>query len=117
MGGGGYGVVDVVPRSWTHLLAVALDRDVDPSTPTPTQWQESAAEAARTVAAEFATEVPMTTMGDGGSVDFHRWEGNWGQQAPDGVSAHLQQATDAAILATRSAVFPLRGLEPGDPRD
>ena len=115
--GGGYGVVDVVPRSWTHLLAVALDRDVDPATPTPVDWRESAAQAARTVAADFATDVAVDTMGDGATTDFDRWEGNWGQEAPEGVPAHLQQATDAAIMATRSAVFPLRGLDPGDPRD
>jgi acetoin utilization protein AcuC len=117
VGGGGYGVVDVVPRSWTHLLAIALDRDLDPATPTPADWRESAAQAATTVAADFATDVDVDTMGDGATVDFDRWEGNWGQQAPEGVSAHLQQATDAAIMATRSAVFPLRGLDPGDPRD
>ncbi|GAA2049991.1 acetoin utilization protein AcuC [Williamsia deligens] len=117
VGGGGYGVVDVVPRSWTHLLAVALDRDLDPATPTPEPWRESAAVAAATVAADFATDVAVDTMGDGGSVDFDRWEGNWGQQPPDGIPAHLHQATDAAILATRSAVFPLRGLDAGDPRD
>ena len=30
LGGGGYGLFRVVPRSWTHLLATVLDRDVDP---------------------------------------------------------------------------------------
>ena len=32
-GGGGYGLFRVVPRSWTHLLATVLDRDVDPRRP------------------------------------------------------------------------------------
>ena len=29
LGGGGYSIADVVPRSWTHLLGVALGREVD----------------------------------------------------------------------------------------
>ncbi|MBJ7288403.1 acetoin utilization protein AcuC [Williamsia sp.] len=117
VGGGGYGVADVVPRIWTHLMAAALGRDVDPSTPTGDDWCDTAALAARTVHPDFVTEVPAHTMSDGGDTDFHAWEGNWGQDAPDGISAHLHQSTDAAILATRSAVFPLHGLDPADPRD
>ena len=35
LGGGGYGLFRVVPRSWTHLLATVLDRDVDPRRPMP----------------------------------------------------------------------------------
>ncbi len=35
LGGGGYDLVRVVPRSWTHLLATILDRDVEPSTELP----------------------------------------------------------------------------------
>ena len=30
LGGGGYAVVDVVPRSWTHLLGIATHHPVDP---------------------------------------------------------------------------------------
>ena len=29
VGGGGYGLVRVVPRAWTHLIAAALDREID----------------------------------------------------------------------------------------
>ena len=35
VGGGGYEVVDVVPRAWTHLIAEALHRPIAPETPTP----------------------------------------------------------------------------------
>ena len=35
LGGGGYSPVRVVPRSWTHLLAIVADRDLDPATPMP----------------------------------------------------------------------------------
>ena len=34
-GGGGYELVRVVPRSWTHLLAEAAGQPIDPRTPTP----------------------------------------------------------------------------------
>ena len=35
LGGGGYAVVDVVPRSWTHLLGIATHHPVDPATQVP----------------------------------------------------------------------------------
>ncbi len=117
VGGGGYGVADVVPRIWTHLIAAALGRDVDPATPTGADWCAAADLAARAVHPDLATDVPVHTMSDGGDIDYDPWEGNWGQEAPDGIPAHLQQSTDAAILATRSAVFPLHGLDPADARD
>ncbi len=34
-GGGGYELVEVVPRAWTHLLAEVTGRPLDPATPTP----------------------------------------------------------------------------------
>jgi acetoin utilization protein AcuC len=34
-GGGGYGLFRVVPRSWTHLIATVLDRDVAGDTAIP----------------------------------------------------------------------------------
>ena len=36
-GGGGYALVEVVPRAWTHLLAVATGEPFDPATLTPPQ--------------------------------------------------------------------------------
>jgi acetoin utilization protein AcuC len=39
-GGGGYELVRVVPRSWTHLLAVATGVPLDPWTETPDEWRE-----------------------------------------------------------------------------
>ncbi|WP_374222866.1 acetoin utilization protein AcuC [Williamsia sp. CHRR-6] len=117
LGGGGYGVVDVVPRTWTHLIAAACDRDIDPNTPTTPDWQDTARIASESIHPDWVTTTPAETMSDGGDVDYQRWEGNWGQHPPAGISVHLQSAIDAAILATRTAVFPLRGLDPSDPRD
>jgi acetoin utilization protein AcuC len=39
-GGGGYELVQVVPRTWTHLLAVATGEPLDPQTATPQDWRE-----------------------------------------------------------------------------
>src|ERR1700689_4427622 len=38
-GGGGYELVQVVPRTWTHLLAEAAGRPIDPATATPDEWR------------------------------------------------------------------------------
>lgn len=38
-GGGGYALVEVVPRAWTHLLAVAAGEPIDPATLTPPAWR------------------------------------------------------------------------------
>ena len=104
VGGGGYGLLRVVPRSWTHLLAAVLDRDVDVSTPVPAQWREHVASLSPRV------EVP-STMGDGGDPSFAPW---------DGVGAGTDPATakvDSTIRDTRRVVYPLVGLDPEDPRD
>src|SRR3546814_20319398 len=39
-GGGGYALVDVVPRSWTHLLAIVGGRPHDPDLDTPASWRD-----------------------------------------------------------------------------
>lgn len=100
LGGGGYSPVRVVPRAWTHLLAVVADRDLDPSTPMPPEWTAQAARA--------RPDVPLPAdMSDGepGPVRHRAWAG------------HQEMAVDRAILQTREAVFPLHGLDPRDPRD
>lgn len=98
LGGGGYQLIKVVPRSWTHLLATALDRDLAPDTPVPQGWLRTV----RTAAPNFA---PPTTMSDDSDTAFTRWDGEVGQQV------------DQTIVQTRKAVFPLHGLDPDDPRD
>ncbi|GGM54713.1 acetoin utilization protein AcuC [Longimycelium tulufanense] len=98
LGGGGYSLFRVVPRSWTHLLATVLDRDLDPNTPVPAGW------VART--APIVPHVPLpASMTDGCDPGWVRWEG-----AAD-------TPVDRAIRQTRRAVFPLHGLDPDDPRD
>ncbi|WP_305094809.1 acetoin utilization protein AcuC [Prescottella sp. R16] len=111
VGGGGYGLVRVVPRSWTHLIATALDREIDPATATPEQWRAKA----RAIAPSIA--LP-TTMGEGGDVGYLHWEGP-GTTPETGVASLDRALTriDASIAATRRATFPLLGLDPEDPRD
>ncbi|HEY4018848.1 MAG TPA: acetoin utilization protein AcuC [Pseudonocardiaceae bacterium] len=98
LGGGGYDLVRVVPRSWTHLLATVLDRDVDPETSLPRQWLD--------VAERVAPGLPLpSTMTEDADVSFEPWGGG------------TDEPVDIAIRDTRRAVFPLYGLDPDDPRD
>ncbi len=93
-GGGGYQLVEVVPRSWTHLLAVAAGQPIDPSAQTPMLWREYVNEVAVGSAPELMTE--------GGTGEFPRFEAGYDPDEP----------VDQAILATRNAVFPAHGLMP-----
>ena len=93
-GGGGYAVLDVVPRTWSHLLAIAAERPVAPSEPVPQPWRDH-------VRRGFGVQAPRT-MGDGGRSTWVSWD--TGYDPGDDV--------DRAVLATRAAVFPLHGLDP-----
>jgi acetoin utilization protein AcuC len=93
-GGGGYQLVQVVPRTWTHLLAEASGQPIDPATPTPPLWREYV----EWVASEPAPEL-MTEGADAAFASFDA-----GYDPADSV--------DQAIQATRAAVFPLHGLFP-----
>jgi acetoin utilization protein AcuC len=95
-GGGGYGLFRVVPRSWTHLIATVLDRDVEPQRPVPADWTAHTA---------TLTGRPLpTAMTDGRDPSHQPWT-----EGSDRV--------DSAVLDVRRAVFPLHGLDPDDPRD
>ncbi len=102
-GGGGYSVVEVVPRAWTHLLAVLSDDPIEPDTAVPAQWRALAqARCPGTYPPMRMTDFPGATS----APDFVGWQ--------PGTEA---DAIDRAIIATRTAVFPLLGLDPYDPRD
>lgn len=98
LGGGGYSLFRVVPRSWTHLLAAQLDRDLDPNRPVPAGWLAEVAELAG------GTPLPAS-MTDAADLAYLPWTPGGGAEV------------DRAITATRKAVFPLHGLDPDDPRD
>ncbi|WP_227870255.1 MULTISPECIES: acetoin utilization protein AcuC [Streptomyces] len=92
LGGGGYAVVDVVPRSWTHLVAIAAHAPIEVGRAVPEEWR-------RKVYALTRQHAPRL-MGDAGRTDFPDWED--GYDPADDV--------DRAIMATRRAVFPSHGL-------
>ncbi|MFG3681744.1 acetoin utilization protein AcuC [Micromonospora chalcea] len=98
-GGGGYALVEVVPRAWTHLLAIATGEPIDPATLTPPGWRDLAARR------RPGHEVPLR-MTDDVDPSYLPWQ-------PSGEP----NAVDRAVAATRKAVFPLLGLDPHDPRD
>ncbi len=93
-GGGGYQLVQVVPRTWTHLLAEASGRPLDPATPTAAGWQA--------YVRRVTAEAPPEFMTDGGTAEFADFEAGYDPADP----------VDQAIMATRNAVFPLHGLFP-----
>jgi len=98
-GGGGYALVEVVPRAWTHLLAVVTGEPLDPAALTPPGWR-ALAKSRRP-----GRQVPLR-MTDDADPSYEPWQ-------PSGEP----NALDRAITATRKAVFPLHGLDPHDPRD
>jgi acetoin utilization protein AcuC len=93
-GGGGYELVQVVPRTWTHLLAEAAGEPIDPAAPTPGAWREYVEERTSRRAPEEMTE------------------GNPGDYVPFESGIDPGDAVDQAILATQRAVFPSHGMMP-----
>jgi acetoin utilization protein AcuC len=86
--------VQVVPRSWTHLLTEAAGYPVDPATPTPEEWRGYVTSVSSQAAPELMTE--------GAPATYTSFES--GHDPADPV--------DRAIMATRRAVFPQHGLMP-----
>ena len=93
-GGGGYELVQVVPRTWTHLLAEAAGEPIDPAAPTPGSWREYVERRTSRQAPEQMTE------------------GNPGEYVPFESGLDPGDPVDQAILATQRAVFPAHGMMP-----
>jgi acetoin utilization protein AcuC len=89
-GGGGYAVLNVVPRAWTHLLAIVSGQPLPPETPIPKEWREKMSAPAD------------LTMSDGADASYVAY----------GAGFSPESRLDQAILATRRAVFPELGLDP-----
>ncbi|MDJ0465581.1 acetoin utilization protein AcuC [Streptomyces sp. H27-C3] len=94
LGGGGYAVVDVVPRSWTHLVAIAAHRPIEPESVIPASWQDEVYARTR--------QLGPGRMTDGRTPAWRGWD--TGYDPADRL--------DQAVLAARRAVFPLRGMLP-----
>jgi acetoin utilization protein AcuC len=93
-GGGGYAVVDVVPRAWTHLLAVVSGSPLTSAIDTPTPWREEIRE-------RLGVRAP-SRMTDGRDPRYRDWSEGYD---PD-------TWLDRAIQATRDVAFPYNGLDP-----
>ncbi|WP_395657068.1 acetoin utilization protein AcuC [Nocardioides sp.] len=93
-GGGGYALVEVVPRAWTHLLAIVGGRPLDPDTDTPGGWRDHVRTSLGRVAPHRMTDGRRPAYRDWGEgYDPDTW-------------------LDRAIHATRMETFPLHGLDP-----
>jgi len=93
LGGGGYAVAEVVPRSWTHLVAIAAGAPITPTTAVPEVWRAEVFTRTR--------QVAPWRMTDGREP---RWRGF------EDVGYDPADRLDQAVLATRRAVFPSHGL-------
>jgi acetoin utilization protein AcuC len=93
-GGGGYNVTGVVPRSWSHLIAIAAGRPVPLRALVPEDWRSY-------VEDKFGIATPGL-MGDDVELWWRSWE----------VGFDPNDAVDRTVMATRKAVFPLYGLDP-----
>jgi len=94
VGGGGYAIVKVVPRAWSHLLGVVAGRPIDPATATPPEWCEH-------VRTQLG-RIPPRRMTDGRRPGYRDW--------PDGHDP--ESWLDRSIQATRVAIFPVHGINP-----
>ncbi len=94
VGGGGYEWIDVVPRAWTLLVAEVIGTPIDPAAELPEGYREYVLEA-------FGRQSPGR-MTDGRQP--------WPRPFDQGYNP--DDALDQAVMATRSAVFPLFGLNP-----
>ena len=96
LGGGGYAIAQVVPRAWTHLLAIAAHTPVDPGTRVPEAWRAH-------VLRELGFPGPAVMGDDVAALPALR-----------DTPLDPADAADRAILATRRAVFGGHALD-GDP--
>jgi acetoin utilization protein AcuC len=92
VGGGGYEWVEVVPRAWTHLIAIAIGKPVPPRTLVPLGFHEYVLEL-------LGRQGPVS-MTDG----FDPWPKNWD------LGHDPANPVDQAVIATRKAVFPHHGI-------
>lgn len=93
-GGGGYNIVGVVPRVWSHLMAIVAGKPVPLRTPVPETWRSY-------VAQKYGKVAPLF-MGEDADTWWRSWE----------VGYNPSDALDRTVMATRKAVFPLYGLDP-----
>ena len=96
LGGGGYSVVDVVPRAWTHLTAIAAHQPVLTGALVPQVWREYVIELTGRPGPERMGDLP-----EGQPIWWRSWD----------LGYDPANEVDRAVMATRQAVFPHHGLD------
>src|SRR6478609_10266411 len=91
-GGGGYAIVSVVPRAWTHLVAVVADHPIDPATPTPQSWRDLVME-------RTGRDAP-TSMSDGAQPQPRPWSGD---------AVDPDDELDQVLVEVRAGCYPQHG--------
>lgn len=93
VGGGGYEWVEVVPRTWANVIAIAGGHPVDPESDVPESFRAF-------------TEAAL-----GRQAPFRMTDGRnpWPKSFDDGYDP--DDDVDRSILATRNALFPHYGLQ------
>ena len=90
-GGGGYSVVDVVPRAWTHLVAEAAGRPLAAGTEVPARWRAL-------VETRTGLHAPLSMTDLDGVVPS--------------PAAGVDEVLDDVIREVRRHSFPAHGLAP-----
>jgi acetoin utilization protein AcuC len=96
LGGGGYAHVEVVPRSWAHLVGEVVHAPVAPLSDVPESWLA--------YVRDRLGRVGPQRMTDGVEPSVRPWSAD-----PDDP---VSDAVDDAVMATREATFGLHGLDP-----
>ncbi len=91
-GGGGYEIVEVVPRAWSHLIGEAAGAPVEAKTAIPQSWLDY-------VDGRLGVDGPAR-MTDGAVLQWRDWSEGFNPADP----------VDQAVVATMQSVFPLHGL-------
>ena len=94
-GGGGYALVEVVPRAWTHLLAIVGRHAARPDDRDAAR--RGAPTSPRSWVVRRRTDSPTAA-----TPAYRDWSGGYDPET----------WLDRAIMATRTEVFPLHGLDP-----
>ncbi|MDO5501906.1 MAG: acetoin utilization protein AcuC [Actinomycetia bacterium] len=97
LGGGGYSVVEVVPRTWTHMTAIAAHAPIEVRTETPQQWRDY-------VEGKTSRPAPRR-MGDVPEASLPIWVQPWA------MGYNPESPIDRAIMAAREATFSHHGLD------
>ena len=93
VGGGGYAIIDVVPRAWTNLVAIAGGIELKPATEMPDRWRDY-------VYSLTGRDAPKR-MTDGSDAAFFAWERGYDPESD----------LDRTVMSTRKNIFPFYGLD------